>query len=36
MIQHQITIPEGLTSEQIVARLLENDMFSGNIREIAA
>jgi UPF0755 protein len=34
VIQHQITIPEGLTSEQIVQRLLENDVLSGNIREI--
>ena len=34
VVQHQITIPEGLTSEQIVARLLENDLLTGNIREI--
>ena len=34
MVQHSVTIPEGLTSEQIVARLSENDIFSGNIREI--
>ena len=27
-------MPKGLTSEQIVARLLENDVLSGNIREI--
>jgi UPF0755 protein len=33
-VQHQITIPEGLTSEQIVARLLENDVLSGSLREI--
>jgi UPF0755 protein len=33
-IQHQVTIPEGLTSEQIVARLLENPILSGPIKEI--
>lgn len=34
VVQHQVTMPEGLTSEQIVARLLENDVLTGNIREI--
>ena len=34
VIQHAVTIPEGLTSEQIVARLLENDELSGQIKEI--
>ncbi len=34
VVQHQIAIPEGLTSEQIVQRLLESDMLTGNIREI--
>jgi UPF0755 protein len=34
VIQHSVTIPEGLTSEQIVARLLENDVLSGNIKEV--
>jgi UPF0755 protein len=34
VVQHLFTIPEGLTSEQIVARLLENDAMSGNIREV--
>lgn len=34
VVQHNLTIPEGLTSEQIVARLLENDVLSGTIREI--
>jgi UPF0755 protein len=34
VVQHPITIPEGLTSEQIVQRLLETDILSGNIREI--
>jgi peptidoglycan lytic transglycosylase G len=34
VVQHAFTIPEGLTSEQIVARLLENDALSGQIKEI--
>src|SRR5207244_616145 len=34
VIQHSFTIPEGLTSEQIIARLVEVDFLSGNIREI--
>jgi len=34
VMQHAITVPEGLTSEQIVARLLENDALSGQIKEI--
>src|SRR6201994_4059859 len=34
VVQHGITIPEGLTSEQIVARLSDNDLFSGSVREI--
>lgn len=34
VIQHQLTIPEGLTSEQIVARLLDNEVLSGNIKEV--
>lgn len=34
VVQHQITIPEGLTSEQIVQRLLETDILAGNIKEI--
>jgi UPF0755 protein len=34
VIQHQLTIAEGLTSEQIVGRLMENDILAGNIREI--
>ena len=34
VIQHAITIPEGLTSEQIIARLAEIDFLAGNIREI--
>ncbi|MGO4715525.1 endolytic transglycosylase MltG [Bradyrhizobium sp. 2TAF24] len=34
VVQHSFTIPEGLTSEQIVARLLENDVLSGQIKEL--
>jgi UPF0755 protein len=34
VVQHQITVAEGLTSEQIVQRLLESDILTGNIREI--
>ncbi len=33
-VLHSITIPEGLTSEQIVERLRENEILSGEIREI--
>ncbi len=34
VVQHALTIPEGLTSEQIVARLLENPSLTGQIKEI--
>jgi UPF0755 protein len=34
VIQHVATIPEGMTSEQVVARLLENDILSGNIKDV--
>ena len=34
VVQHAITLPEGLTSEQIVARLADNDIFAGSVREI--
>ena len=34
VVQHSFTIPEGLTSEQIVARLMENDVLSGQVKEI--
>jgi UPF0755 protein len=34
VVQHLITIPEGLTSEQIVARLLDSDVLAGNIKDI--
>ena len=34
VVQHAVTIPEGLTSQQIVARLSENDIFSGEVHEV--
>jgi peptidoglycan lytic transglycosylase G len=34
VVQHAFTVAEGLTSEQIVARLLENDVLEGQIKEI--
>ncbi|RXH04459.1 endolytic transglycosylase MltG [Bradyrhizobium vignae] len=34
VVQHAVTIPEGLTSEQIVARLTDNDIFTGSVREL--
>jgi UPF0755 protein len=33
-VQHQVTVAEGLTSEQIVARLLENDLLTGSVKEM--
>ncbi len=32
-VLHSLTIPEGLTSEQIVQRLMENDILTGQVRE---
>src|SRR5881394_3771915 len=34
VVQHAVTIPEGLTSEQIVARLTDNEIFAGSVREM--
>src|SRR5215204_5316635 len=34
VVQHAVTIPEGLTSEQIVARLTDNAIFAGSVREL--
>src|SRR6187397_2441423 len=34
VVQHAVTIPEGLTSEQILSRLSDNDIFAGTVREI--
>ena len=33
-MQHSVTVPEGLTSEQIVAWLTDNEIFAGSVREI--
>jgi UPF0755 protein len=34
VVQHTLTLAEGLTSDQIVQRLLDNDVLAGNIRDI--
>jgi UPF0755 protein len=34
VVAHQFTVPEGLTSEQIVGRLLDDDVLVGNIKEV--
>jgi UPF0755 protein len=34
VIQHAFTVAEGLTSDQIVQRLVDNEMLSGNIRDV--
>jgi UPF0755 protein len=34
VVAHQVSIPEGLTSEQIVARLLQDDVLAGDIKQI--
>ena len=34
VVRHWVTMPEGLTSEQMVTRLLENDILTGPIKEI--
>src|SRR5262249_412249 len=34
VVQHGFTLAEGLTSDQVVQKLLENDVLTGNIREI--
>jgi UPF0755 protein len=34
VVFHQVSIPEGLTSEQIVARLLQDDVLAGDIKQI--
>jgi UPF0755 protein len=33
-IQHAVTIPEGITSEQVVQRLRESDVLTGDIAEV--
>jgi UPF0755 protein len=34
VVPHQVSIPEGLTSEQIVTRLLADDVLTGDIKEM--
>jgi len=34
VVQHKLTVPEGLTSEQIVQRLRDDDVLAGDIKEI--
>jgi UPF0755 protein len=34
VVQHAVTIPEGLTSEQILDRLGDDDIFTGSVKEI--
>jgi UPF0755 protein len=34
VVQHGFTLAEGLTSDQVVQKLLENEVLTGNIREI--
>jgi len=34
VVAHQVSIPEGLTSEQIIGRLLSDDILTGDIKEI--
>lgn len=33
-VEHALTVPEGLTSEQIVARLRENDLLTGEVTQM--
>jgi UPF0755 protein len=34
VVQHALTMAEGLTSDQIVQRLMESDVLAGNIRDV--
>jgi UPF0755 protein len=34
VLLHKVTVPEGLTSDQVVQRLRENDVFVGDIKEL--
>jgi UPF0755 protein len=36
VLQHSFTVPEGLTSEQVVARLMNEEALSGQVRQIPA
>jgi len=33
-VEHSVTVPEGLTSEQIISRLKDNDMLSGEVIQV--
>lgn len=33
-VEHSITVPEGLTSEQIISRLKDNDLLSGDVIQV--
>ena len=34
VVQHKFTVPEGLTSEQVVQRLRNEDAFAGDVKEV--
>jgi UPF0755 protein len=34
VVLHKVTVPEGLTSDQVVQRLRDNDVFVGDVKEI--
>jgi UPF0755 protein len=34
VVEHQVSVPEGLTSEQIVARLSDDDILTGDVRQV--
>ena len=34
VVQHKLTVPEGLTSEQIVERLRDDDVLAGDVKEV--
>jgi UPF0755 protein len=34
VVEHHVSIPEGLTSEQIVARLQEDDVLTGDLKDV--
>jgi UPF0755 protein len=34
VLLHKVTVPEGLTSDQVVQRLRDNDVFVGDIKEV--
>ncbi|UZF93882.1 endolytic transglycosylase MltG [Bosea sp. NBC_00550] len=34
VVEHSITVPEGLTSEQIVARLRDNELLTGEVAQV--